>query len=133
MTDTTEPIAVITGGRDYTPTADELAEFDGVIAAAGITRVHVGDADGTDKRIRDHLRDHHPAIVVRVFRVRDWSIGPHAGNLRNAEMFDGFAVRVCVSFRGRTGTADCTDRARALGVGVIEIDERQSSLFGGGT
>lgn len=130
MTDRPEErIAVITGGRKYTPTETEMATLATVLAEHEITKIHVGDAPsrkGVDAVVWRWARGKYK----RERFIAEWKrYGQAAGPLRNARMLADSRVILCCSFRGNEGTKDCTAAARRREILVVDIDERQRTLF----
>lgn len=111
-------IAVVTGGRDYTPTPDELAELWRVLERRDIDVVRTGGATGVDTVVHEHVRD----IFVRESWPADWKQhGRAAGPRRNAAMLSTPGVRIVVAFKGGSGTAGCVREAMARGIEVHAI------------
>ncbi len=129
-------VAVITGGRDRTPTIAELEDAVRRLRARGITVVRHGDCRGTDKAVAGYLRARTDLEVEDWPAWPDFGTGPSAGPKRNRGMLDGelppsrrLAQRglfgegrdlgeltrpkaaVLLAFRGGVGTRDCTQAA----------------------
>lgn len=142
-------IAVITGGRDRTPTLFELEQLAEVFVRRDVTVMRHGDCRGTDKAVAAWVKARKLAEVEAW--PADWDkLGPSAGPRRNRRMLDGEALlpkvmqlpaleavtvntaetrppaSVLIHFRGGTGTADCTAAALERGVPVewiVDADE----------
>lgn len=120
MTTRPKRIAVVTGGRDYTPTPAELAELGRVLEDRDIEVVRTGGATGVDTVVHGHVRD----IWERESWPADWKAhGKAAGPKRNAEMLSTPGVRLVVAFKGGAGTFNCIKQAKQRGVDVHVIGE----------
>jgi hypothetical protein len=54
----------------------------------------------------------------------DWrKYGRKAGPIRNTRMIEEGAPDLCVSLPGGSGTADCTRKARAAGIRIMQVVE----------
>lgn len=98
-----------------------------------------GGATGADRMARDFAKandirceqydadwDNMDAKPCVPRKRKDGSIyNAAAGGIRNQRMLDEGKPDVVIAFPGGTGTADMVRRARAAGVGVIEIAARQ--------
>jgi len=130
-------IAVITGGRERTPTLAELKRLLEVLTARGVTVVREGEARGTDKAVAAWLRARMPEVEVEPWRVTraDWDkYGGSAGHRRNRAMLDGgydaglFGERerppadVLFAFSGGRGTANCRTEAAKRGIPIEHIE-----------
>lgn len=122
-------IAVITGGRDRTPTLFELEQLVKVIGRRGVIVVRHGDCRGTDKSAAAWIKARDLADVEPW--PADWDrLGRAAGPKRNRAMLDGDGqsdlfgetkrppVQLLIHFRGGDGTADCTAAAFERGLPV---------------
>lgn len=117
------PIVVVTGGRDVTPTPEELAAFRWWCESNGARVVRHGAAAGVDSAV---------GRLAGRWRVERWPAdwGEHgraAGMIRNRAMVQGrrgdhveFAD-VLIAWPGGRGTAGCRAEAMKCGVRVIEI------------
>ena len=127
-------IAVITGGRDRTPTITELEDALARLGRRAVDVVRHGDCRGTDKAVAAYLKSRTELAVEAWPAWPDFGTGPSAGPRRNRAMLDGtppprraarqgglFGVdkantdgqkaEVLIAFRGGDGTRDCTQAA----------------------
>jgi hypothetical protein len=120
---------LVTGGRNYEPTAADVKAFLRVLHELTWGEPceigHGGCPTGVDRWIDGWARA--VGIPVTVFPA-DWrKHGKAAGPIRNGE---GVAwagpTGACVPFPGGSGTADCERQARAAGLEVVRIDERRT-------
>jgi hypothetical protein len=139
-------IAVITGGRDRTPSLAELEDARARLERLSIEVVRHGDCRGTDRAVAQYLEARTGHIIEAWPAWPDFGNGPIAGPRRNRAMLDGLApphrqgglfqdgasntdgqnAIVLVAFCGGSGTRDCTTAAleRDLHVEVIpEVHE----------
>jgi hypothetical protein len=106
----------ITGGRDYTPTEEELVEFCDKLDEHLVTVIIHGKATGVDTRAGWRAFKH--GVHVGEFAPH-WEWGKRAGHARN-----GVLVRLAsglFAFKGGRGTADCIRQAQERGIPVIGI------------
>lgn len=117
----TEPkrTAVITGGRDYTPTEAELQECADILRDFDVV-LH-GDCRGVDRTAAEYLQKWGWEVIAC---PADWEKhGKSAGPIRNREMLSRRGVRLLVAFKGGAGTWNCIRTAKALGRDVHIIGE----------
>jgi len=125
-------IAVVTGGRERTPTLAELVKATSILVERGATHVREGEARGTDKAVAAWLKAR-TSLTVEPWRAEDYGEWPYCGPRRNEAMLDGdgqdlFGVfehppaDFLVAFAGGVGTADCVNAARARGIKVEHIE-----------
>ena len=131
-------IAVVTGGRDRTPTLSEFEALLSVLERRGVTAVREGEARGTDKAIAAYLRAR-ARVTVEPWAA-DWDRhGKAAGAIRNRAMLDGGPANMpgallqgehprpradlLIAFRGGRGTADCIAAALERGLPVEWIPD----------
>lgn len=134
-------IAVITGGRDRTPTLAELERLVELLQVLDATKVRHG-ACPPRKNERGELvgsTDTHVAGWLKARRIidvepwpADWKRhGRAAGPIRNREMIDGRrpgelvgdgVASAVISFEGGSGTRDCCDSAAERGIVVLHIE-----------
>lgn len=118
----------VTGGREFDNipfTAEALALFERTIGPIGLL-AH-GDARGLDRTAarlsKLALKD------TRAFPA-DWDrYGDAAGAIRNGEMLEEFQPEVLLVFPGGTGTADCTRKARKMGIPRVFFTEPEEAPF----
>lgn len=114
-------IAVITGGRDRTPTLAELHDVVARLTKRGATVVRNGKCRGTDQAVAAFLRAR-TELLVEDWPAEDFGSWPSCGPKRNRGMLDGdgldlFGARprppadFLVALRGGVGTADCCSAA----------------------
>lgn len=114
--------AVITGGRDYHPTDDELEDMDEVLERRDIQLVITGGASGVDTIVHRYL-ELAQSHELRVMPA-DWNLhGKAAGPIRNKAMLSEPGVRQLVAFKGGNGTWNCIQTAKRLGIDVHVIGE----------
>lgn len=113
-------IAVITGGRDYTPTPRELGELHSVLTRRDIDIVRTGGCRGVDTVVHKHVRD---VFERESWPAEDYGPWPACGPKRNAAMLSTRGVRVCIAFKGGAGTWNCIRAAKARGIDVWIIGE----------
>lgn len=108
------PVAVaVTGGRDYTPTREEMARFWEFFEQLGASVLRHGDAPGVDRYVAAQMRQRRPDVVV-VAHPADWNRwGKAAGPHRNREMMEKSAA--LIAFPGGRGTLSCERETRGLG------------------
>lgn len=118
-------VAVITGGRDRTPTHAELEQLEQLLADIGARVVRHG-ACPPRKNDRGELVGSTDTLVGGYLRARGWVVeawpadwtkhGRRAGPIRNREMISGRRpgqlvpeprANVVIAFEGGTGTLDC--------------------------
>lgn len=114
---------LITGSRRYRD-AQAVEEalldvwHDATQLGADIVVVH-GHARGAD-RLADAWARRNGIPVER--HPADWSIGRAAGPLRNQHMVDlGAHLVLAFPAGASTGTRDCTRRAHAAGIEIVEV------------
>lgn len=130
------PIAMVAHGAcgvapersiGYPMLREEYANRPGEIASRAPARAGMTGAD----RWADEWAIERGVWVGRWFA--QWvAEGNAAGAIRNTRMLDEAKPDVVVAFPGRVGTADCMQKARKLGIRVVEIDApppAQSGLF----
>lgn len=124
----------ITGGRDHSPSAVEMAAFETLWAKLGGTSLFHGNCpdpvdrliNGTwtkffsvDQQLRRWAEDR--GTTVHPFEPNWKAHGRAAGPIRNGEMVR--EADALIAFKGGRGTADCARQARARGIPVYVIDE----------
>jgi hypothetical protein len=125
-------IAVLTGGRERTPTLAELEKLTAILVTRGATHVREGEADGTDKAVAAWLKAR-TSLTVEPWRAEDYGEWPYCGPRRNEAMLDGdgqdlFGVfgnppaDFLVAFAGGVGTTHCVNAAKARGLQVEHIE-----------
>lgn len=119
--------AVITGGRDYSPTIGEFKELLGVLVRREIERVITGGARGVDAIVHEKLSalDETGLLGLElVVMPADWKThGKAAGPIRNKAMLSEPGVRQLVAFKGGNGTWNCIQTAKRLGIDVHVVGE----------
>lgn len=124
-------VAIITGGRDQSPTEADRVALLTAITAHCITHVLHGACKGVDMWAHNALK----AVGVRVMAVPAlWDAeGPSAGPKRNAAMLDiarwmtdgacwePAAKPVCIAFPGGVGTEGMKTLARGADFEMVEI------------
>lgn len=115
---------VIVTGRRTAGDADRHAiwsALDAIHTASPITELRHGACRGVDRIAEAWALARGVYAVPYVAEWSEW--GPSAGPRRNRIMLtdEPRPTRV-IAFRGGRGTADCKRQARALGIGVVEID-----------
>lgn len=121
-------VAVITGGRDRTPTLFEFDQLAEVVEKRGITTIRQGDCRGTDKAVGAWVKARGLA-AVETWPAEEHGAWPACGPKRNRAMLDGpgkARADVLIHFRGGRGTADCTGAALERGIPVefiVDTDE----------
>lgn len=124
--------AVITGGRDRTPTLAELERLHSILVECGVTHVREGECEGTDKAVAAWLKAR-TQVTVEPWRAEAYGDWPACGPRRNRAMLDGdgqdlFGIfkhppaDFLVAFAGNEGTADCVGAARARSLPIIRIE-----------
>lgn len=113
--------AVITGGRDYEPTDNELAELLRLLVEDGTKRVITGGARGVDTRVHAFLQSRD--LELWVIRAAWETHGKAAGPIRNIEMLSQPGVRRLYAFKGGKGTWHCIRAAKQRGITVHVIGE----------
>jgi predicted Rossmann-fold nucleotide-binding protein len=110
---------VVCGGRnlkDYRKVCEALYSID---YHNQITLIIHGGASGADSLADEWAASH--SRVRRVFKA-DWKkYGKSAGPIRNQKMLDEAKPDVVVAFPGGKGTADMVNRAKKIGIEVMEI------------
>lgn len=121
MADARPPrIAVITGGRDYTPSEAELAEMERLLEARDIELVVTGGARGVDTIAHERVY----GIYATKVMPANWDAhGKAAGPIRNRAMLSLAGVRQLIAFKGGAGTHNCIVTAKKLGIDVWVIGE----------
>ncbi len=132
---------LVTGGRTYSDSGMVYGVLDGMLAAHGSLVIIEGGATGADAHARQWAKDHgiksiteraiwtdlsQPDAVVKT-RKDGSQYDAMAGHRRNQKMLDIHKPDVCVGFSGGTGTADMLRRARAAGVRIVQVAEREQS------
>lgn len=134
-------VLAITGGRyDRThangtrrplvPSRHQLTSLWRLIQLLGVTVVVHGDAIGTDKQAAQWLRFRRvksAAGIYALLELRTYPIDPTidgrhrgAGNNRNGRMLRDSGAGYLAALPGATGTADCTRKAKEMGLEVWE-------------
>lgn len=126
-------IAVITGGRDRTPTLAELEQLAEVLEHHAVRLLRHGDCRGTDRSVAAWLKARE-LVEVEPWPA-DWDrLGPAAGPKRNRAMLDGGGqgdlfgaparprADLLIAFAGGDGTADCRCAAQHRGIEVVDIE-----------
>ena len=115
---------LITGGRDYTLTALDVAWLDALHAAHPFTEVLTGGAPGPNTS--GHAWAMARGIDTAVYPANWTGDGWAAGPIRNRRMLAallGHRPRVVLAFPGGRGTADCVRQARKAGVPVLRLGD----------
>jgi hypothetical protein len=109
---------LVCGGRTFTDKRWLESVLNKISAVKDIDLLIHGGARGADKLAGEWAF----AIGVRVKECRaDWSkFGKAAGPMRNSEMLK-LKPDLVVAFPGGKGTADMVRKAKAAGVGVIDL------------
>ena len=104
---------IIAGGRDYRLTTKDLKTLDGL---GTVLEVVSGSCRGVDRDGEKWAQT--KGIPVKRFPA-DWSLGPKAGPLRNAEMAE--YATAAILFPGGRGTRsmECLAREEGLDVWVV--------------
>lgn len=128
-----EFVVAIAGGRDYKPTADELAELLELLVDLRATKLVHGDARGVDREVAGWVRlwgaqglldkgrlDEFPVVPYGVREELDgpW---PGAGPRRSQRMLKSAKPQLLVAFRGNDGTKRCKEATKRLKVPIYEI------------
>jgi hypothetical protein len=121
----------ITGGRNRTPTHEEMEVFWRIFHRLCVSELLHGNARGTDQYVAGvvtNWKDDEHVIRVDIDHSVDgpW---PAAGCHRNGRMLrmgagDKKTVEALIAFPGGSGTTDCVNQARALGIPVYFAGER---------
>lgn len=108
-------IYAFTGGRDYTDRALVNMVCD-LLTVDDSNQFSVGDCPtGVDLFVRERIS----STRLNVFRA-EWTLyGKLAGPRRNAAMLED--ADALIAFPGNKGTADCTKKALAAQIPVIQI------------
>ena len=120
---------LITGSRKWTDRKTLGSAIDCEIRAAypdEVMVIHGWCPSGADK-LADEFVAKWPFPGLTVTRyAADWSLGKHAGFIRNQKMVD-LGADVCLAFptAGSKGTWDCIRRAQAAGIEVKIFAEEQ--------
>lgn len=115
-------VLAVTGSHLRGDKKQVYTELDAVYKTRQIDLLAVGDADQIDCFARCWARDR--GISLRVFKA-NWALhGLDAGPIRNQEMLDVAQPDLLLSFPGGPGTADCTRRAREMGIEVKIVDSQ---------
>jgi len=122
-------IAIITGGRAYTPTPMDHAWLDAVHAADPMTHVYAGGAPGADTDGAQWALRH--AIPTTIVPANWPAHGKSAGPRRNRVLLEmAGPTAVVLAFPGGPGTANMVAQARQRGMPVWESPSRATQ---GGT
>lgn len=125
-------IAVITGGRDRTPTLFELEQLAKIIEIRGVTVLRHGDCRGTDKAAAAWVKARGLAHI-EPWSAEDFGTWPACGPRRNRAMLDGAGqtelfgsplrprADFLVAFAGGDGTADCRGAAQHRRLEIFDI------------
>jgi len=132
-------VAVITGGRDRTPTLAELEQLEVLLAGIGARVVRHG-ACPPKKNARGELVGSTDTLVAGYLRARGWDVeswpadwkrhGRPAGPIRNRDMISGRRpgqlvpdprADVVIAFEGGAGTLDCRVAGYEAGLVVHHI------------
>lgn len=140
-------VAVITGGRDVTPSASQIDRAFALFRTHGVEIVRCGMARGVDTAIYDALASRGP---LREAWPADWSragsISRGAGLRRNAGMLDGDTdattadaraeiqtagelASLLVAFNGGDGTRDCVVAAIDRRIMIEAIDRDAAEIL----
>jgi len=121
-------IAVLTGGRDRTPTRTELLDVVARLTKRGATTVRNGKCRGTDVAVAAFLRAR-TELLVEDWPAEDFGAWPSCGPKRNRGMLDGDwrgeqvelalsghrcakpPANFLIALKGGVGTADCCSAA----------------------
>lgn len=109
---------LVTGGRNYADRIRLYAELDSLHQSRPFECVIQGGARGADRLAYDWCASR--LVCCRHFPA-DWSQGPKAGPMRNAQMLREGKPDIVLAFPGGAGTADMVAKARQAGVLVMEI------------
>jgi hypothetical protein len=116
-------IVVVTGGRDHTPTGNELRALLLALYDVQAKTVRHGGARGVDTIVSEHVT----LCTAGKIRVERWAAawdlhGKSAGPLRNRLMLLGPPpADLVIAFPGGRGTANCVAQAEGLGVRVVRV------------
>lgn len=106
----------VTGGRDYTPTLEEMRAFRRLFDELKPTELHHGGSRGVDAFVALWVAREYPATAIVEHRP-DWnSLGKAAGPIRNREMMT--RCEALAAFQGGRGTQNCVFVARQQGKAV---------------
>lgn len=102
----------VTGGRQYTPTREDMTRFWEIFDSLGATELHHGDSRGVDHFVAAAVRRQHPGVKIVVHPAK-WELhGKAAGPHRNREMM--LVAAHLIAFPGGRGTRSCEEAARHL-------------------
>ena len=118
-------IAIITGGRNFTPTLEAEAWLLEQFSILHITCVYDGACRGADNF--GHLIAVRSGILTRRFIARWGDLGKKAGSVRNAEMLNSALAcstqrPVILALPGGSGTLHMCGIAETAGVQVISYN-----------
>jgi hypothetical protein len=145
-------IAVVTGGRDYSPSKSELDVFVGVLVKYEITVLRHGAANMAANKVR-YARGEPPVGVdeiaslyaaralslrLEAWPAEEWGAWPACGPMRNRAMVLGERggmnlgrARVVAAFHGGPGTRNCMYVGQANRIKIVKIAApAQPDLFG---
>lgn len=111
----------VIGSRDFT-NYDKLKS---VLSQYEIGEIVSGGARGADSMAARYAREHN--IKLTEF-IPDWSIGKHAGHVRNQLIIDSADVIIAFWDNHSPGTKDSIRKAKKAGKHCIIVDVRQGGL-----
>lgn len=125
-------VAIISGGRDYTPSEEDLACLDATLKLHEVTHVIHGGCKGVDMTCHRHLKENGRAWLLAMPAPWNWK-GKAAGPARNSEMakvahamtdygcWQPCKMPLWVLFPGGNGTANAEGLATNDGFEVCRI------------
>ena len=113
---------LICGGRKYEDRTVLYGALDRLHAARPFTLVIAGGARGADTLAAEWAAER--GVPIQVYMAEWERLGRKAGPIRNQRMLDEGKPDLVVAFPGGRGTAGMMALARAAGVEVVQITER---------
>lgn len=116
----------ITGGRQYTPSRQDMERFWEIFDRLGPTELHHGDSRGVDHFVAAAVRRLRPGVKI-VAHPAQWELhGKAAGPHRNREMM--LVASDLIAFPGGRGTRSCEVAAQQLGRRIHYVVERAAPV-----
>jgi len=118
-----EVVLIITGGRDYQPTPEEIMQVTDMAFHWKVTELVHGAATGADTAISEAMAKRFPGIKQKSFPYPS-DLGKRGGPIRNFEMATyamGQKQAYCIALTGGRGTADMVKKATDAGISVTDL------------
>lgn len=120
MVDRLKIVLAIIGSRTFTDYEYAKGRIEHIIDVNNVEVIKIvsGGADGADTIAEIFALEH--GIPIRIHRP-DWSLGRHAGFLRNADIIENCTHVIALWDGSSKGTADSLKKAKNFGKKIVTI------------